>query len=58
MALRWTQPLTETNTGNLPEGEVQLVHEAETLTAICDPVVSKNTGTLTSLNPVGLHSLL
>jgi hypothetical protein len=39
MALRLTQPLTEVTTRNLPGGKEQLVHKANKLTAICEPVV-------------------
>jgi hypothetical protein len=39
MALGSTQPLTEMSTRNLPGGKVRLVHEADNLTAICEPIV-------------------
>jgi hypothetical protein len=39
MALRSTQPLTEMSTRNLPGGKGRPVHEADNLTAICDPIV-------------------
>jgi hypothetical protein len=38
MALGLTQPLTEMSTRNLPGGEVWLVHKADTLTTIYDPI--------------------
>jgi hypothetical protein len=41
MALGSTQPLTEMTTRNLPEGKGQLAREAESLTAICEPIVWK-----------------
>jgi hypothetical protein len=39
MALGSTQPLTEISTRNLPGGKGQLAHEADNLTAICEPIV-------------------
>jgi hypothetical protein len=41
MALRSTQPLTEMSTRNLPGDEGQLAHEADNLTAVCEPTVYK-----------------
>jgi hypothetical protein len=39
MALGSTQPLTEMSTRNLPGGKGFSVHEADSLTAICEPIV-------------------
>jgi hypothetical protein len=39
MALESTQPLTEMSTGNLPGGKWLLVHKADNLTDICEPIV-------------------
>jgi hypothetical protein len=39
MALGSTQILTEMNTRNLPEGKGRPAHEADNLTAICEPIV-------------------
>jgi hypothetical protein len=41
MALGSTQPLREMSTRNLPEGKGRPAREADNLTAICDPIVSK-----------------
>jgi hypothetical protein len=38
MALESTQPLTEMNTRNLPEGKGRSVRKAD-VTAICEPIV-------------------
>jgi hypothetical protein len=32
--------------------------KADNLTAICEPIVLDNVGSLTSHNPIGLHGLL
>jgi hypothetical protein len=39
MALASTQPLTEMSTRNLAGDKGQPVHEADNLTAICEPIV-------------------
>jgi hypothetical protein len=39
MALGSTQPITEMDTRNLPEGKGRPAHGAENLTAICEPIV-------------------
>jgi hypothetical protein len=39
MALVLTQPLIEMSTRNLPGGKGVLVHKADNLTAICEPIV-------------------
>jgi hypothetical protein len=39
MALEFTNPLTEVSTRNVPVGKGEPVHEANNLTAICEPVV-------------------
>ena len=39
MALRLTQPLTEMSTRNLPGGKERLALKADTLNAICEPIV-------------------
>jgi hypothetical protein len=39
MALGLTQPQTEMSTRNLPGGKGWLVHEADNLTAICEPII-------------------
>jgi hypothetical protein len=39
MALGSTQPLTDMSIGNLPGGKGQLVHKADNLTAIYEPIV-------------------
>jgi hypothetical protein len=39
MALGWTLPLTEMSTRNLPGGKGWLARKADSLTAICEPVV-------------------
>jgi hypothetical protein len=41
MAMGLTQPLTEMSTRNLPGGKGQLVHMADNLTAICEPIIYK-----------------
>jgi hypothetical protein len=41
MALGWAQPLTEMSTRNLPGGKGQLMCTADSLTAICEPIVWK-----------------
>jgi hypothetical protein len=41
MALGSTQPLTEMSTRNLPAGKGGPVREADSLTAICEPIVYK-----------------
>jgi hypothetical protein len=42
MALGSTQPLTETNTRDLPEGKGRRDHKADNLTAICEPIWSSD----------------
>jgi hypothetical protein len=37
---------------------MQPVHKTNNLTALCEPSVLDNVGSLTSHNPIGLHSLL
>jgi hypothetical protein len=39
MALWSTQPLTETSTRNLPEGKRRPARKADSVTAICEPIV-------------------
>jgi hypothetical protein len=39
MDLGWTWPLTEMSARNLPGGKGRPVHEADNLTAICEPSV-------------------
>jgi hypothetical protein len=39
MALEPTHPLREMNTRSLPGSEVQAAHKADTLTAICEPII-------------------
>jgi hypothetical protein len=39
MSLGSTQPLTEMSTRNLPRGKGWPAREADTLTAICEPIV-------------------
>jgi hypothetical protein len=39
IALGSTQPLTEMSTRNLPEGKGHPAHKADSLTAICEPIV-------------------
>jgi hypothetical protein len=56
-----TQPLTEMSTRNIKIimflwSKVRRVRRTENLTAICDCL--DNVGSLTSHNPIGLHSLL
>jgi hypothetical protein len=41
MALGSTQPLTEMSTRNLPGGKGQPACKADSLTAICEPIVWK-----------------
>jgi hypothetical protein len=41
IAVGSTQPMTEMSTRNLPGTKGRLVHEADNLTAICEPVVWK-----------------
>jgi hypothetical protein len=41
MALGSTQPLTEMSTRNLPEVKRRPAHKADSLTAICEPIVWK-----------------
>jgi hypothetical protein len=41
MALGSTQPLTEMSTRNLPGRKRRPAREADNLTAICEPIVSK-----------------
>jgi hypothetical protein len=38
--------------------KVHPVRRADNLTAICEPIVLDNMGSLTSHNPIGLHGLL
>jgi hypothetical protein len=38
-ALESTQPVTETSIRNLPGGKGRVVHEADSLTTICEPIV-------------------
>jgi hypothetical protein len=53
MALRLTQPLTETCTRNLPVDKARPARKTD-LTAVC----LESAGASTSPNPMGLHSLL
>jgi hypothetical protein len=39
VALGLTQPVTEMNTRNLPGSKGQMMHNADDLTTICDPIV-------------------
>jgi hypothetical protein len=41
-----------------PAGKRRLARKADNLTAICEPIVYKNMGALTSHNSMGLHNLL
>jgi hypothetical protein len=41
VALVSTQPLTEMSARNLPGGKGRPVHKADSLTAICEPIVQK-----------------
>jgi hypothetical protein len=58
MALGSTQPLTEMNTRNLSGGKGRLARKADSLTAICEPIVLENVGASTSHSPVGLYDPL
>jgi hypothetical protein len=58
MALGSTQPLTEMNTRNLPEGKGRPARKADNLTDICEPIVYKSVRALTSHKAMGLHGLL
>jgi hypothetical protein len=58
MALELTQSLTEISTRNLPEAKWRPELKADSLTAICEPIIWKNVEASTSHNPVGLHGLL
>jgi hypothetical protein len=58
MYLGLTQPLTEVSTRNLPVGKGQLMHEADCLTSICEPICLENVGAQMSHNPMSLHGLL
>jgi hypothetical protein len=39
MALGLTQPLTEISIRNLPEGTARRARKADSLTAICEPII-------------------
>jgi hypothetical protein len=58
MALGSTQPLTEMSIRNIPGGEGRPARKAVNLTAICEPIVYKNVGALTSHSPMNLHGPL
>jgi hypothetical protein len=58
MALGLTQPPTEVSTRTLSGGKERPAHEADNLTAVCEPIVWKNVGASTSHNPMVLHGLL
>jgi hypothetical protein len=58
MALWLIQPLTEMSTRNLPGGKERPAPKADNLTAICEPIISKNVRAWTFQNPMGLHGLL
>jgi hypothetical protein len=58
MALGSTQPLTEMSTRSLPGAKGRPAPKADNLTAICEPILYKNSGASTSHNPMGLHGLL
>jgi hypothetical protein len=45
-ALGLTKPLTEMTTRNLPGGKGRPMHKADTLTAICEPIVYRKSGNL------------
>jgi hypothetical protein len=57
MALGSTQHLTEMSTRNLPGGKEPSELKADSLTAICEPIVYKMWEPRL-LSPVGLHGLL
>jgi hypothetical protein len=48
MVVRSTQPLTEITTRNFPGDKGWPEHEGDNLTAICESIVYKDSGTLTS----------
>jgi hypothetical protein len=56
-ALGSTQPLTEMSTRNLAGGKERPGHEADNLTAICEPIVYK-TGSLDVSQPYGPSRLV
>jgi hypothetical protein len=58
MTLGSTQPLTEMNTRNIPEGKGRAVREADNLTAICEPIIRGNVWTSTFHNRMDLYGLL
>jgi hypothetical protein len=53
MAVGSTQPLTETSIRNLPGGKGRPEHRADSLTAICEPVVKTKYGSLDLSQPYG-----
>jgi hypothetical protein len=46
------------NIRNIPGGEGRPARKADNLAAICEPIVYKNVGALTSHSPMGLHGPL
>jgi hypothetical protein len=58
MALWSTQPLTETNTRNLPGGKGRPARKADNLIAICERDCLENVRASTSHTPMGLHGML
>jgi hypothetical protein len=53
MALGSTQSLTEMSTRNLPGCKGQPVRKADSLTAICEPIVYRRYGSLDVSHPYG-----
>jgi hypothetical protein len=48
-----TQPLTEMSTRNLPGGKGRPARKTDNLTAICEPIVYRNFGSLDVSQPYG-----
>jgi hypothetical protein len=57
MAVGSTQPLTEMEAGDLPEGKRWLARKADNFAAICEDCL-ENVEASTCHNPMGLHGLL
>jgi hypothetical protein len=53
MALESTQPLTEMSTRNLSGDKGRPVRKADNLTAICEPIVYRECGSLDVSQPYG-----
>jgi hypothetical protein len=51
MAPEFTQPLTEMITRNIPGGKERMEREADNLTAVCKPQLSRKCGILNISNP-------